>query len=116
MGQMTGDRCSRRCSLLACFAASASIALSASWTSAALADPALDALVAAYPDHLAGYDGTDVIWKDGTRMPVSDGQADKSFEQLLDRPDIKDQFVVPLSARPGRQAAGDQSGPRAHPQ
>lgn len=71
------------------------VALSALWATAALADPALDALVAAYPDHLAGYDARDVIWKDGTRMPISDGRANKTFEQLLDEPDIKDQFAFP---------------------
>jgi hypothetical protein len=59
------------------------------------ADPGLDALVAAYPDFLAGYDAKDLIWKDGTRMPVSDGIARKSFDELLNRPDIKDQFAIP---------------------
>jgi D-alanyl-D-alanine carboxypeptidase len=59
------------------------------------ADPALDALVAAYPDHLAGYDRQDVIWKDGTRMAISDGRSGKSFDELLNDPDIKDQFAIP---------------------
>lgn len=62
---------------------------------AALADPALDALVAAYPEHLASHDGTTLVWKDGTRMPVSDGRARKTFEQMLDSPDIDDQFAIP---------------------
>src|SRR5262245_23626690 len=57
------------------------------------ADPAVDALVAAYPDHLAGHEGNDLIWKDGTRMPISDGRSDKTFDQLLNAPDIKDQFA-----------------------
>jgi hypothetical protein len=57
------------------------------------ADAALDALIAAYPDHLAGYAGNDLIWKNGTRMPISDGQTGKSFEQMLDTPDIDDQFA-----------------------
>jgi hypothetical protein len=61
----------------------------------ARADPALDALVAAYPDFLAGYDQEDLVWKDGSRMPLSDGRNDKTFEQLLDNPDIKDQFRFP---------------------
>ncbi|MEA2938129.1 MAG: hypothetical protein QOC56_1633, partial [Alphaproteobacteria bacterium] len=68
------------------------VALAAS-CGGALADPALDALVAAYPDHLAGYDAKDLIWKDGTRMPISDGRSNKPFEQLLEAPDIKDQFA-----------------------
>lgn len=62
--------------------------------STARADPAVDALVASYPDQLSGYDAKDLIWKDGTRMPISDGRT-KSFEQLLDEPDIKDQFAIP---------------------
>jgi D-alanyl-D-alanine carboxypeptidase len=61
----------------------------------ASADPALDALVAAYPDFLAGHDDKELIWKDGTRMPISDGISDKSFDELLNNPDIKDQFAIP---------------------
>src|SRR3954465_9651977 len=61
----------------------------------ARADAALDALVAAYPDFLAGYDEKDLIWKDGSRMPLSDGRTDKTFDQLLDDPDIKDQLAIP---------------------
>jgi hypothetical protein len=60
----------------------------------ARADPALDALVAAYPDRLSGYEGNDLVWKDGTRMPISDGRT-KTFDELLDAPDIKDQFAIP---------------------
>jgi hypothetical protein len=59
------------------------------------ADPALDALVAAYPDFLAGYDDKDLIWRDGSRMAISDGVADKSFDELLNDPDLKDQFAIP---------------------
>jgi hypothetical protein len=72
-----------------------SIVASAVCAMPALADPALDALVAAYPDHLASYDAKDLIWRDGTRMPISDGRSNKSFEQLLNEPDIKDQFAFP---------------------
>ena len=53
-------------------------------------------LVSAYPDQLAGYDAEDLIWKDGTRMQISDGHA-KTFEELLDNPDIKDQFAIPYA-------------------
>lgn len=61
----------------------------------ARADPALDALVAAYPDFLSGYDEKELIWKDGSRMPLSDGHNDKTFDQLLENPDIRDQFRFP---------------------
>lgn len=76
------------------------------------ADPALDALVAAYPDHLAGYDAKDLIWRDGTRMPIADGQLNKSFDQLLDRPDIKDQFAFryPLGPEVRQPAANEDPG------
>ena len=53
---------------------------------------ALDALVRAYPEQLAGYNSTDLIWRDGTRMLLSDGQPDKSFEEMLRHGSILDQM------------------------
>jgi hypothetical protein len=61
---------------------------------AARADGALDALIAAYPEHLAGYDATALIWKDGTRMPLGD-ETKRSFADMLKRPTIRDQFAIP---------------------
>jgi hypothetical protein len=58
-------------------------------------ETAIVALVAAYPQFLAGSDSHDLIWRDGTRMPLTAGPARKTFEQLLERPDIKDQFAIP---------------------
>ena len=57
------------------------------------------ALLGAYPDQLARIEGDTLIWRNGTRMRVSDGVAGKSFEQMLNRPDIDDMFVLPY--RPG---------------
>jgi hypothetical protein len=51
-------------------------------------------LVAAYPDFLAGFEGNDLIWKDGTRMGLNDGKGAKPFATLLDAPDLKDMFYV----------------------
>ncbi|MBV8935675.1 MAG: M15 family metallopeptidase [Alphaproteobacteria bacterium] len=50
------------------------ILLIVEFASAAAAEErsALDALVRAYPQQLAGYDAMDLIWRDGTRMPLSD--------------------------------------------
>ena len=62
---------------------------------------ALDALVAAYPGHLASHDGKMLSWRDGTRMPVSDGRTDKDFETLLRQPDIDDMFAFPYP--PGKE-------------
>ena len=71
-------------------------------------DAALDALVRAYPDFLLSHDGKVLIWRDGTRMPVSDGRSDKSFEEKLRNPSILDQLSIhyakgPLGAPPGPQ-------------
>lgn len=66
----------------------------------------LDRLAAAYPAAIAAVDATAVTLKDGTRFAVSDGRSDKSFEELLDHPDIDDMFAfvypqgAPASAPP----------------
>jgi hypothetical protein len=80
--------------------------------SPASADPLLSVLVAAYPDHLAGYDDTAIVFKSSRRMPVSDGIAHKSFEQLLARPAIKDIFAVryPLGGNIKRPARNEDPG------
>jgi hypothetical protein len=70
--------------------------------SPAVADEALDSLVAAYPEQLSGYDDRHLIWKDGTRQVSSDGQSNKTFEELLSHPSIVDQFEIPY--RLGSQA------------
>ena len=59
---------------------------------------ALDALVRAYPDSLAGYDSTDLIWRDGTRMPFSDGRPAKSFSETLRHGSLLDQLRLPYPA------------------
>lgn len=61
----------------------------------ACGDPALDALIAAYPHQFASYDDKDVIWTDGSSSPISNGRTGRTFDQLLDTPDIKDQFAIP---------------------
>ena len=67
------------------------------------ADPAdlagqLDRLAQAYPETIAGIDGKDLLLKDGTRLPISDGRSDKSFEELLNKPDIGDMFAFAYPA------------------
>jgi hypothetical protein len=52
----------------------------------------VDDLIRAYPDALAGFDGTNLIWRDGTRMPVPDGRPDKSLEEQLRSGSILDQL------------------------
>jgi hypothetical protein len=55
-------------------------------------------LLAAYPDQLKGIDGGDLVWRDGTRMPLDDGKGDKPFAEWLERPDIADMFSQPYPA------------------
>ncbi|MBU0499893.1 MAG: M15 family metallopeptidase [Gammaproteobacteria bacterium] len=54
-------------------------------------DPA-ERLAKAYPGFIKGQQGGDLIWSDGSQMPLDDGRK-KTFDQLLDEPDIQDQFT-----------------------
>ena len=55
----------------------------------------LDRLVAAYPAFLQSHDGNSLVWKDGTHMRFDDGRGAKRFGQLLNNPDLQDQFYTP---------------------
>jgi hypothetical protein len=61
---------------------------------------ALDKLVAAYPDALAGHDDKVLRWRDGTVMPVADGAENKTFAELLRHASIIDQFRIPYPRGP----------------
>jgi hypothetical protein len=65
---------------------------------AELSEPDKARLIAAYPDQLKGIDGGDLVWRDGARMPLDDGEADKPFAEWLQRPDIADMFAQPYPA------------------
>ena len=62
---------------------------------------AVATLVKAYPDFLDRIDGNDLVWKDGTRQRIDDGKAAKSFEAMLDDPDIKDMFALKTNIAAG---------------
>ena len=80
--------------------------------SAAAADgTALDALIRAYPEQLAGYDSMYLIWRDGTRMPLSDGQPNKSPEEMLRHGSILDQMRLPYPAGVSAAALVPQGDP-----
>jgi hypothetical protein len=66
--------------------------------SAASFAASVDDLLRAYPDALAGFDGVNLIWRDGTRMPVADGRPDKSLEEQLRDGSILDQLRLPYPA------------------
>jgi hypothetical protein len=71
------------------------ILFSISAAGAADDDVLLNALVAAYPEELASHDSANLYWRDGTVMPVSTGQPQKSFDQLLKNASILDQIRLP---------------------
>ena len=79
--------------------------------SAAGEQAALDALVRVYPDRLAGYDSTDLIWRDGTRMPLSDGRQAWSFAEMLRHGSILDQIRLPYPAGAPRTEFGADDDP-----
>ncbi len=88
------------------------LAATAPATPAETTDRALDALVAAYPDAIAGHDKTDLILKSGQRIRISDGVEGKTAEQRLDSADIDDMFV---SVYPKGASFAKPSGPEDDP-
>ncbi len=72
----------------------ASSAASPAKAQASLPSQAAAALLNAYPTFLDRFEQGDLVWKDGTRMRVDDGKANKSFDEMLDHPDIKDMFAM----------------------
>jgi len=70
---------------------------------------ALDRLVAAYPDALAGHDGNTLHWRDGTAMPL--GRNAKTFAELLRRASIPDQLRIPYPRGPLHQPPAVDADP-----
>ena len=68
----------------------------------------LATLVKSYPEFLDRIEGNELLWKDGTRMRLDDGRGPKALEPMLDDPDIKDMFLMRLSARREGGAAGNR--------
>jgi hypothetical protein len=58
----------------------------------------LDKLVSSYPEWVDGYDQRYLHLKTGTKLLLSDQRTDKSFEELVEHPDIDDMFYVPYPA------------------
>jgi hypothetical protein len=81
--------------MTACFAPAMLAGATALFAQDDQARLALDTLVAAYPDALAGHDANGLRWRDGTVMPASDGADNKTFPELLRHASIVDQFRIP---------------------
>jgi hypothetical protein len=68
------------------------------FAAAASPDGKVSALLKAYPDFLDRIDGNDLVWRDGTRMPIDDGKPAKTLDAMLDQPDLKDMFTMTYPA------------------
>lgn len=71
----------------------------------------LERLVQAYPDELATYESGFIVWRDGTKMPVSDGKLQKTFDERLRNASILDQMLLAYPAGPLAQPPGPQDDP-----
>jgi D-alanyl-D-alanine carboxypeptidase len=58
----------------------------------------LDKLVSSYPDWIERHDTEYLMLKNGLKFPLSDHRTDKSFDELIEHPDIDNMFYVPYPA------------------
>ena len=58
----------------------------------------LERLRAAYPGTISAIDGNTLRLADGTSIAISDGRTDKTFDELLNAPDIDDMFAFDYAA------------------
>lgn len=72
-------------------------------------------LVSAYPDVLERVDGDTLVWRDGTRMPMTDGQPAKPFATWLAAPDLDDIFAIPYPSGDPAPPTKDSDPGRARP-
>lgn len=102
--QLGWRRNCRRCLVLAgCIFAAAGFAILTASVHSLAQDQVgakLDALVAAYPNTLAGHDADTLRWRDGTIMRASGGTENKTFSELLQRASIVDEFRIPYPRGP----------------
>jgi peptidoglycan LD-endopeptidase CwlK len=50
----------------------------------------------AYPEHISTISSTELIWRDGSSLPMHDGKTGKSTQELLDNPSLFDQINGPV--------------------
>ena len=56
------------------------------------ADKSFDALIAAYPDRIAGYNPAEIVWRDGFRQKIGANEPGKPFERQILDATIRDMF------------------------
>ncbi|MGG5819728.1 M15 family metallopeptidase [Falsiroseomonas sp. HW251] len=68
-------------------------------------------LVAAYPAHLRGMEGGELVWADGTRMPSGAGLPARPFEAMLRDATIADQLRQDYAPGPLRETPPPDHSP-----
>jgi hypothetical protein len=68
-------------------------------------------LVEAYPEQLHGLDEDSLVWRDGTKQPLSDGSRNKSFDEKLRNASLLDQLSLPYPSGPITRPPGPQDDP-----
>lgn len=78
--------------------------------------PRPSALVGAYPEQIAGIRDGQLVMRDGTSFPITQGGSPKTTEQALDQADIADMFAEPYRRGPQtRPPRGDPGRARYEP-
>lgn len=67
-------------------------------------------LLRAYPEALSGSDGTNLVWRDGTRMPLGPTKPGRTTEEVLRHATILDQLALPYPAGAPLPPLGDDPG------
>jgi hypothetical protein len=76
----------------------------------ATAQTGIAALLRAYPDRIVSFDGSALVMRDGTRVPISDGLPDKTDAQMIRAGSILDQMRLPYPRGPVAGAPEDDPG------
>ncbi len=74
--------------------------------------------MASYPSFITAIDGNDIVFANGSKLPLDDGAGAKPFDAWLDKPDVEDMFdftypantpaaAPALNVDPGRARNGD---------
>jgi len=63
-------------------------------------DVRIENLVKSYPEWILGREGDVLVLKGGKKFQISDGIRTKTFDELLEKPDIDDMFYVPYPKGP----------------
>jgi hypothetical protein len=76
------------------------------------AEAGAQAMVRAYPAELSKVEGGQLVWRDGTRMPIATEAEGRSYDRRLDHADIAAMFSIPYRLGPpsGPPAIDDDPG------